>query len=317
MMRSATALVLLTASQVRRMLRDRMVVRSLMFPVALTVATLLGTVTMVALFKVPDRVSLTPAALTAEIRADLESEGFVVHEASEVEPLVASGDSLLGTDGATIWVWQQTNGALRAERVLRRHLGAAWRPEPEDTRQNAARAGDGGRVMLLFIAVLFSFYGVVFGAGGIARDRDDGTLEAEMSLPVPMWVHGTARWLAGSLIAGTWFGLATAMLDAVVGVPDPQRVVVHAIAAMTASVALGVGLIGRAGLQAGFAGPMSVGISAIAALLGLGLGSPAIGAHLPVASLVARSSELFAPPLVAVAWAVLAVGLFTSRATVT
>ena len=82
--------------------------------------------------------------------------------------------------------------------------------------------------------------GVVFGAGSVARDRDQGTLEAELSMPVPMWLHGLARWLASSLLLSAFFVLAVGIFDSLLGLESATRLILHGSAACAGATAIGL-----------------------------------------------------------------------------
>src|SRR5690606_3153972 len=125
-------------------------------------------------------------------------------------------------------------------------------------------AEQSGLVMVRLLAALFAMYGVVFGAGLVARDRDEGTLEAELALAVPRWVHGAARWIAASALLATFFGLAVQILAAFVGLPDTAATMRHGTAATSAAAAIGIAAVGRGGLRTGFSSTLAAG------MLGLG-----------------------------------------------
>jgi hypothetical protein len=134
---------------------------------------------------------------------------------------------------------------------------------------------------------IFSLYGVVFGAGLTARDRDDGTLALELSLATPRWVHGAARWLAGTVVLGIWVVLGVAFTGALLGLPDPAAALSDGLAAATASVALGLASVGRASIKTGFAASLALGLVGTTGLLGLGALWPDGGRFIPLASIAA------------------------------
>jgi ABC-type transport system involved in multi-copper enzyme maturation permease subunit len=166
--------------------------------------------------------------------------------------------------------------------------------------------------MAMLVLAIYALYGVVFGAAMVARDRDQGTLEVELSLPVPAWTHGASRWIAASLVLASWMVLGVAAFVAWIGVEDPGAVVRIGLAAATGAVALGLGSVGRAGLKVGFASSLAAGLTAASALFGLGYAAPDIGVHLPLGSIVA-GGDGWTPLAVSAALGVAAVALFALR----
>jgi hypothetical protein len=279
------ALSWITADLVRRLLREPQVVRSLFWPIALVPLTLMFTVFGFVWIE-----GDWPVALEDTVEVGLEEalvdRGFTVVRVPDAREAVASGAYRSGTDGNTVYAGAIRGRVLQVERVLRERAGADWmsaRPAPP-----RADESQGGRVMGV-IGVLFVLFGVVFGAGMVARDRDDGTLEAQLAIGVRRWVHGTARWLAGSLVLMGHYLLAIAVLHAILGVEDPARVMRNGLAACAGSVAIGLFVVGRAGLKSGFSGPLASGLSIATGLAASGAVLPAVGKLLPVGSLLTAS----------------------------
>jgi len=146
-----------------------------------------------------------------------------------------------------------------------------------------------------------------------AASDERGTLDTELALPVPPWVHGASRWMAGSSILVVGLAFSVMLFDAILGVHDPRSLVLHGSAAILSSVAIGIVVIGKHGLKSGFAGPMSAGLVVVVSLLSMGLSQPSVAEWLPVASLLARSSSGVTPMLLSVVLGIASVGIFTFR----
>jgi ABC-type transport system involved in multi-copper enzyme maturation permease subunit len=162
------------------------------------------------------------------------------------------------------------------------------------------------------LMLLFALYGVVFGVAMIARDRDDGTLEAELSLPMARWVPGAARWTSSTAVLAIFLGYCVALFDALVGVPDAGALIRHGIAASGGAVCLGIAVVGRAGIRRGFSGPFAIGLTIATALLGMGIGLPRVGQWLPLASVLA-GGDGWAPLTLSLLSGVVASALFAWR----
>lgn len=289
--------VWLTASMSQRFLREGMVLRSLVFPVALCVTVLVGTVAAVT-WKRGDQVALTPALATPAFRAAIEGAGGKVLVADQPEARVQDGSATLGTDGTRLWVGGGGFPSHALDAAVRQQIGAAWRPhDTHAARVVRSKANNGSTGIAQFIGALFAMYGVVFGAGAIARDRDDGTLDAELSVALPMWVTALARWSAATLVLGAFFAMSVAMLHAVIGIESPGALSLAGATAASTSAAIGMAVVGRGGKTRGFAGPMSAGLVIVTGVLSFGLATPALAPHLPIASLA--SGQVGAAPLVA------------------
>ena len=295
-----TALGHLTAALLRRMLREPLVVRSLVFPVALTAGTLVLTLLVVAYVRARPVVALPAHLHVVELTQPLEERGFRPRVFDEPLAAVDEGRAWAGTDGTVLALSDAGSKALVLESTVRQHLDAPWRPDPVIKLPEAPQAHRFGKAVAGLLAAVFGLYGVVFGAGMIARDRAGGTLEVEMTLGVPRWVHGAARWMAGSviLVGFLWAGLA--LFEALLGTGQPVTLAIHGAAGAIGATALGVLAMSRAGPRNNFSGPLAAALSAATGLFGLGYALPDIGRMLPMASVVTGG-----PPLVPMAVALL------------
>jgi ABC-type Na+ efflux pump permease subunit len=305
------ATMLLTATLLRRLLREGIVLRAVAFPLGLTVATLLCTLGVVALWRGPAVVAVYPDTEVAVVEA-LDAAGFRTLAVPDPRGLVESGGATAGLEGGTL----HTRGgrdAMMAEAAIRQSKGAGWWPRPRPL-PSARQIGGAGTTIATLLGAIYALYGVVFGAGMVARDRDDGTLEVELVLPLPRWVHGVTRVVAGSLVLVVAIALAVSVVHGLTRVEAVGETLRHGMAACIMATCLGLGAVGRAGMKSGFAAALALGLSSATGLLGLGLALPAVGRSLPLASLVAGGSG-WLPLVMALAACPVAVAVFTWRAT--
>lgn len=316
-MSALRALLLLTLDGTRRLLREGIVLRSLVFPVVLALLAVGGTVLAVLWFQPPPRLALPPALDGLPLAQEVRADDWEVVVTADPRQAVEDGTAALGTDGHTLWIGAGGHPPLRLEAIVRSHLRTRWRPvTPPKRRAADIQESEAPRQLAVFIGALFALYGVVFGAGSVARDKDEGTLDAELSTAVPHVVHGLARWLAGSLVLGGFYGLSVALVDAIMGVQGAATLALLGLASCSASTAVGLAVIGRAGLDRGFAGPMSAGLVLVFSVLSTGFADRQLGALLPVASLVVREADWPAPLAGACVLGVVASLLFARRTAV-
>lgn len=266
--RTLRAVVLLTASTVRRLLREGLVLRSMVWPGLVTCGTLAATLVGTSLVR-PTRVVAVPLDADPAIVRMLEEADFVPRPIADVEGNVRKCRPSLGTNGHDLYICGVPPTALEVEALLRERAGASWRPvpwkPPDPRRQNLH-----GDVAIRVLGLLFVLYGLVFGLGGVARDRDDGSLEAELALPVPRWVGGFARWAASSAVLGGFFAVSAIGFGALIPVQDLGEVLRHGVAAAAVGVALGLSVVGTAGLKNGFSGPFALAMSWATGLAAVG-----------------------------------------------
>jgi hypothetical protein len=307
--RSWRALWLLTAAALRRMMREGLVVRSMVWPGLVTAATLSVTLSIAALVRPGRDVAVAPDLEPALFQALVEAD-FDVDVQADPGAEVRAGRSTMGTDGRTLWIYGTPSAALDIESMLRIRADAPWRPMPMRLPSARSRFARGDLVCAV-LALLFVLYGLVFGLGGVARDRDDGSLEIELSLPIPRWVGGLARWIASTLILATFYAASVALLAAILPTPGIGAVIRNGVAACGGGVAIGLTVVGTAGIKQGFSGPFALGMSG---LTGLAAAGPLLGlTWLPVGSLFA-GGDGWAACGVAVAVGVGAAALYGWRA---
>ncbi len=311
MRRTARALVELVAVLVRRLLREGMVRRSLLWPTALTAGTLVATLIVFASLQATETVGVT-RAVSAELRGVIEAAGFEPVFVSDAREAVRNG-TWAAVDGQVLWTNDRGPRALQLEAALREALEAPWRPDPVVPLPQTADAAPSGAAVCRLVASLFALYGVVFGLGMVARDRDDGTLAAELALPIPRWVPGAARWIASTLLLSSFYALCVATFAAIMGLPDAAAMARHGAAACGAATAIGLVVVGRAGLKQSFAGPFATGMGMATGLIALGNTHPAVGSWLPLAS-VFTGGDGWAPLAGTLVAGALASAIFAVRA---
>jgi hypothetical protein len=118
------------------------------------------------------------------------------------------------------------------------------------------------------------------------------------------------------LLLAAFFSYSVFAFHAFLGVASPYSLVAHGIAACAASNAIGILVIGRAGMESGFAAPMSAGLVMVVTLMSMGVSYGASVSWLPVASLLTDASDGTFALLNAAVWGAIAVTVFTRRATV-
>jgi hypothetical protein len=281
-------LLLLTGALLRRLTREGLILRSLTFPTGLTVGTLVLTIGIVAWIRWDPLIAITPEV--EHLQPALMENGLRTTVVEDPKAEVEAERAWAGTDGEEIWLSGRGPKALILESVVREDVGADWRPDADVPKPPLRVAIAMGRRVVMLLGVLFALYGVVFGAGMIARDRDAGILEIELSLPLPRWVVGASRLLAGTLSLSAFLALGILMVDAVIGVPDAWATIRHGIACSAGSTCIGLLVIGRAGLKAGFTGPLTSGMSLATALIAVGLTAPDFAKWLPLASFASSAS---------------------------
>ncbi|MCO4743546.1 MAG: ABC transporter permease subunit [Proteobacteria bacterium] len=282
------ALAFLTGSLLRRLAREGMVVRSLVFPTALVIGTLMATLAVMAAIRTPQTVAVIPTDPVAEAA---EEAGFVV---------VRTEDPQLALDRGAVWAsivdekitaTSDDLGLQQLEALVREARGSAWRPASNPQRPSNVESQPLALRIARLLAVLFTLYGVVFGAGMVARDRGDGTLESELALPVPRWTHATARFIAGSLGLAVFFAGGVALVDAMLDIEAPLIILGHGAAAAAGATAIGIASAGRSTIKSGFSTTLAVSMSAVSVLGSMGLSSEATH-FLPIASLSATGSPV-------------------------
>lgn len=286
LLRTLRALWLLTASSFVRLMREGLVLRSMIWPGLVICITLTATLVVASALR-PGRDVAVDRDTDPELIAQIRAASFEVDLVDEPGPQVQAGRYSFGTDGTTVWLYGTPPAALELESIVRAHLGSGWRPKPRPP--PAPREADvRGELACRILALLFVLYGLVFGLGGVARDRDDGTLEAELALPIPRFVGGLARWISATIVLAIFYSASVQLFGALIPIPEHWIVIRHGIAAGSVGVAIGLVVVGTAGVKQGFSGPLAAGITFATALASAG---GALGLWwLPIGSLFAGGS---------------------------
>lgn len=289
---TARATGLLTAVLVRRLLREPMVLRSLAFPVVITAGTLLATLAAATVNRAPPVIAVPVGFSDPTLDAALVPYGL--HTVPVADPIatVRTGWARAGTDGVTVYARGPTSEASVVESHLRAQRGSRWQVDADIVRVGVDDevAKSFGRRVGRLVGAVFALYGVVLGAGMIARDRDDGTLGVEFTLALPRQVPGIARFLAGSAVLALFAVPSIAVFDALIGISDERALYRHAIAASAASVGLGLLGMAQAGTKGGFAGPLGFALVAAFGVFLSGRFVPSLAPLLPIASLTTDGS---------------------------
>ena len=311
--RDLRASLFLVGALFRRLAREGIVVRSLTFPIALILGTLVLTIGIVAYLRFTPIIGLPEELATPALITALEANDFRPVITDDPQSLLAAKEAWAATDGQTLWLSGGGPATLVLESLLREELGSEWRPNTDVPRPDLSAATAMGRNIVILLGVLFSLYGVVFGAGMVARDRDDATFEVELSLGISRWVHGFVRIVSGSSVLAAFLCLGVALCAALLGLDDPAAMMRHAVACATGATCIGLLSIGRAGVQSGFTSALALGMSAATGCFALGAALPSVGKWLPLASLVAGTTSGWEALLGTLCLAALTLVLFTYR----
>lgn len=307
-MRDLTSAAWLTLAIMRRTLREGIVLRSLVVPGAIaTIGTLIALIVITAL-RAPPTIAVTPATPDALV-AQLQERDIEVHRVQDLDQAVRNGGYRVGIDGRSLWVDLRGGAPLAAEAEARRVLDMPWRP---DTSRRAARMHvpppEPAQRIVRLLGVLFCLYGVVFGAGGIARDRAEGLFDAELAAGMHHAWIGLARWFAAVVVISVPLAVAVAALHTVLWVDGALILTIHCVAGIAASVAVGMIVVGQAGLDRSFGSVLGYGLGAMASLVGLGQ-VDGLGLWVPVGSIAKANAASSPVEVVMVALGITAVGM--------
>lgn len=289
-MRALAATGWMTLALMRRAIREGIVLRSFVVPGAIAVLGLLVTMIATVALSPASRVGIpqdAPEGMEALFEAeDIEVVRFADPEAAVenrlVDVAVLPGRLVLDTRSAQ---------PLVAERAARTALGGHWRPAFSlAERKERIPPPQPAQVIVRMLAGLFCLYGVVFGAGGIARDRSEGLLDVELAVGVPHTLVAVARWTSSVLVILLPLLATIAAVDAVLWVEGAFALALHAMAGVGAAVAIGIIAVGQADLDRGFSGPLATGLGSLIAFMAAGT-LPVLGTFVPIGSIVTASPD--------------------------
>ncbi len=301
---TARAVWMWTAVCVRTLLREKMVVRALVGPSAIVMATTMLTVGVVASTP-PDGpvmvadASWVPRLEESGIRAewiDNPDDLFAREQTNRI--LVWENDRWVirvRHSGIGRWSARRAHADLAIEEVVRRTIGAGWQvsvPLLPAVSADLPRSVDTLRRLL---GVLFSLYAVVLATAGPIRDRETGVQEAWGTMPVPPWVAPLARVVGVVVVVGGALVWTDAVMGSVYGVAFDARGAFAGVASVALGAALGTAApAGRSwrpvgpwsGAPAGLTGPLSSALVVAMGVASLGWTLPAVGRFLPLGFLV-------------------------------
>lgn len=284
------ALLWLSLSLVRRLLREGVVLRSLLSPPILLAGLIVVTLSLIAADQRLNRfavdASLPDAVALAERLTEAGVNPVILEDA---EGAVASGQVTSGTDGHTLWTHRPLPVHTSVEAVLRERAGASWRPLPRYVSATSPTVKTAGRTLVVLLTTLYAMYAVVFSAAAVVRDRDEGTLEVELALPIPTWVHAAARFLTAWAVVGAFYAYGLFVLAAVRSLPELSTLLLHGLGAV--GTAAGVGLIAASSrAERGFSSVLALGLAGLTGLVGIGATYLPSQPYMPIVSVFSESS---------------------------
>ncbi len=306
-------LIPLTAAALKRLCRRGMLLRALVWPGALTALALLGSVTASSALQAPPEIAATDPVLASA----LSEAGLVVIGDADPAGAVSAGRAARaawwrdGRPALAISARRTLLGGgadnLRAEGALRALVDAPWQLTVTQPPTRSADLERSVRWMAGLVSVLFTLYGVVIGLAALAGDRTTGVLEAELTLPVPTWVHPAARLIAAGIALSLALGATLLLLDALIGGADLGAWGLLGSAAAIAAGGVGVGALPAQTSGSGFSAALSRALVICTALLAAGAALPALS-WLPMASLGALAAGMDPGLTAAVLGVLVAVG---------
>lgn len=306
------ALAGMSIAIVMRLLREGLVVRALAWPGLLTALSMFISASVTIAWRSNPVIYVSEASLVQP----LEAAEFKVIVADDPEATLKDGraERAVWKEGDRLVLGVTWGGALsfKAESVLRNLTGERWRlevPAPTKRRRDSVELRPVTGLLAGVVALLFTLYGVVIGAGSLYRDRSSGVLESDLALPIPRWIHAAARLVALAAVLGPALVVSLFIVD---GLLPIYRLYYWMFAGLFAAVlggTIGVALMARAQSGRGFSGPLSQALTVTMALISVGFVWPELGRFLPLVSLGAafsgnHASLWIAPVALLVAFAV-------------
>ncbi len=284
-MASVRAAAALSGAIVLRLLREGLVVRALAWPGIVCALAMVGTAGGYAMWGTSPSVVVADPALakqmtehgfTAELSEDPQKE---IRNHRAIRAVWRENDRwVLGR----VWPGRAT---LRLESLLREIAGARWRIDIPPLEARPTDVDYQAHLIAGVIGLFFTLYGVVMGAGTVFRDRGNGCLESELSLPLPFWMHGAARIAALSVVLVPALCTTLLVLHGLLGIDSLSTWMLHdCLAALTGGV---LGLAATSGPKSdkGFSAPLSRALATTIALIGAGWALPQLGRWLPLSSI--------------------------------
>lgn len=275
----------------KRLLRESLVVRALLWPASVCALAIVGTAGAYAVWGTTPRVVVDDPALVAPL-ADAGLDARLIdgperqlRSGREVRALWWEGDTLVF---GRSWPGR---GSLRIEAAARDLVQAPWRVRVPPVEARPTDVDRQAGLMAGLVGVLFALYGVVMGAGSLFRDRESGTLESELALPVPKWLHPAARLTALATLLFAALAASLLVLHAILPIGDVAGFIVHGGVAAAAGATIGFDFMARARPERGFSAPLTRALTVVMMLMGAGWMRPDLAGWMPVASLGAALSD--------------------------
>jgi hypothetical protein len=308
------AVPVLTAALLVRLVREGFLLRALVWPGLLSAVSLVGTALLVGVMRGAPVVAIADPSLAPL----LEQGGFEPRVVADPRAEFDSGrvgKAIVESPKGFQLVTRTADQDLRnVESIARDALGANWRitieppPPPADLREPT-------KLVAALVAILFTLYGVVLGAAVLYRDRQEGVIEAELSLPLPVWVHAFARLVATCAGLVVAYVTTLALLDGLLGIHQLGPWLLQGSAATITGASLGLGSMAL-GRGDSFSAPLSRALVASMALLLAGNADAPFGPWMPIASLgtlLIESTPAGTPLVFAFAFGATAVAMFGRR----
>ena len=123
-LRNLHALALLTSALLHRLLREGMVVRSLVFPAVLIIGTLLLTLSAASLARGDARIAMSPELMAeTELLADIRKLGVTPFADPAPPDAIRDWRAWAATDGETLW---SAGESWRETPLITQYLKWAW-----------------------------------------------------------------------------------------------------------------------------------------------------------------------------------------------
>lgn len=290
---SLRALAGMSTAIIVRLLREGLVVRALAWPGLLTALSMFLSASLTIAWRNNPIIYVSDPVLAEPLRkADFQ---VVMHDDPESTLKDGRAERAVWREGDRVVLGVTWGGALsyKAESVLRNELGERWRlevPAPRKRSRDSVELRPVTGLLAGIVALLFTLYGVVIGAGSLYRDRSSGVLESDLALAVPRWVHAAARIVALAAVLGPALVVSLFIVDSLLPVHKLYHWMFTGFFAAVFGGAIGVVLMARATQGRGFSAPLSQALTASMLLISLGFWKPGIGRHLPLVSLGASFS---------------------------
>ncbi len=293
------ALAGMSVAIIVRLLREGLVVRALAWPGLLTALSMFISASVTIAWRSNPVIYVSDASVVEPLKA----ADFQVFVVDDPEATLKDGraERAVWREGDKLVLGVTWGGSLsyKAESVLRNLTNERWRlevPAPQKRRRDSVELRPVTGLLAGVVALLFTLYGVVIGAGSLYRDRSSGVLESDLALPIPRWIHAAARIVALAAVLGPALIVSLFIVDGLLPIYRLYHWMFAGFFAAVLGGTLGVVLMARANSVRGFSGPLSQALMVSMGLISLGYWSPTVGRFLPLMSLGSSFSGNAASP---------------------